>query len=298
MLLAARLERGYVAELAASLRSGRIRLDDGDVTDATTRLTLSQTQLELDRNELLRQVEELRRGSGPTRAERKPKSELLAALAEGDERRINAALLAGPLDPNLASLVIPWLEPDETAQAAVVALRSVAGRIPGLLVDALLDVDRPQKLRRRVPRVLRTSDHPRAVRGLADALTDPEPDLRSRSALALRDIARKHPELKPPRRIVLQAAERELELAHDGAFNQVFTLLGLIVEEEPLELALRALGGDDEKLRGTALEYLEQVIPEPIRGGIWPYLQAGRGPRQALGRKPAEIAEELRRSIG
>ena len=298
VLLAARLERGYVAELAASLRSGRIRLDDGDVTDATTRLTLSQTQLELDRNELLRQVEELRRGSGPTRAERKPKSELLAALAEGDERRINAALLAGPLDPNLASLVIPWLEPDETAQAAVVALRSVAGRIPGLLVDALLDVDRPQKLRRRVPRVLRTSDHPRAVRGLADALTDPEPDLRSRSALALRDIARKHPELKPPRRIVLQAAERELELAHDGAFNQVFTLLGLIVEEEPLELALRALGGDDEKLRGTALEYLEQVIPEPIRGGIWPYLQAGRGPRQALGRKPAEIAEELRRSIG
>jgi len=299
VLLAARLERGYVAELAASLRSGWVRLDDGEVTDATTRLTLSQTQLELDRDELLRQVEELRRGRAAKPSERsKPKSELIAALVEGDAQRVNAALQETPLDPDLASLVIPWLEPDETAQAAVVALRSVGTRIPGLLVDALLDAERPRKLRRRIPRVLRTTAHSRAVRGLADALFDAEFDLRSRSALALRDIARKHPELKPPRRVVLKAAARELELGHDDAFNQVFSLLGLVLEEQPLELALRALGSSDDKLRGTALEYLEQVIPEPIRAAIWPYLKAGRGPRPALGRKPAEIADELRRSMG
>jgi hypothetical protein len=136
------------------------------------------------------------------------------------------------------------------------------------------------------------------VRGLAEALTDPEPELRQRAALALRDLARKTPELSPPRRVVLEAAEHELELANEGMFDQVFMLLSLLLDTEPLELALRALASDDEKLRGTALEYLEHVIPEPIRGGIWPYLQAGRSPRQAQARKPADIAEELRRSLG
>jgi ATP:ADP antiporter, AAA family len=294
VVLALRLERGYVAELAHSLRSGRVHLDDEEIGDATTRLTLSQTQLELDRDGLLRQIEELRRGQERP----KPERELIAVLGSGDVERINTALRAGPLDVDLASLVLPCLGRDETAEAAVVALRSVALRVPGLFVDVLLDAARPLKLRRRIPRVLRTCPHPRAVRGLAEALTDPEPDLRQRAALALQELGRKHPELSPPRRVVLDAAEHELGLAHDGTFDQVFTLLGLILESEALELALRALASDDEKLRGTALEYLEHVIPEPIRTGIWPYLQAGRRPRQAQLRKPADIAEELRRSFG
>jgi AAA family ATP:ADP antiporter len=296
VVLALRLERGYVAELASSLRSGRVRLDDEEIGDATTRLTLSQTQLELDREGLIRQIEELRRAPPVERS--RPERELVALLATGDAERINAALRAGPLDVDLASLVLPCLGRDETAEAAVVALRSVAQRVPGLLVDVLLDPARPLRLRRRIPRVLRTCPHPRAARGLAEALTDPEADLRQRAALALRDLARKNPELLPPRRVVLEAAAHELELAGEGTFDQVFMLLGLLLDTEALELALRALASDDEKLRGTALEYLENVIPEPIRGGIWPYLQAGRRPRQAQARKPADIAEELRRSFG
>ncbi len=299
MLLTARLERGYIAELAASLKSGRVKLEDTDGADATTRLTLSKTMVELDREALLRQIAEHRRLNDPKPPEQpKAQRELLTALAAGDAGRINAVLLAGPLEIDLVSLVIPCLERDETAEAAVSALRSVVAKVPGQLVDALLDSERPQKLRRRIPRVLRTSTHPRAVRGLADALSDDEPDLRARSALALREITRKHPELKPPRRVVLAAAARELELAPADALDRIFTLLGLLLDEDTLELSLRALWGDDEKLRGTALEYLEQVIPEPIRTGVWPYLHAGRGPRQAGVRKPAEIAAELRRSIG
>jgi len=294
--LALQLERGYVAELAASLRSGRVRLADDEVHDATTRLTLSQTQLELNRDALLREIEKLR-GRGAA-VQPRPPSELLLALEQDDPARITHALLAGPLDKDLASLVIPCLERDETAEAAVVALRGIATKIPGQLVDVLLDPERSLKLRRRIPRVLRTAAHPRVVRGLTEALAAVEPELRLRAALALRELTETHPELAPPRRVVLDAAARELELDQEGMLDQVFTLLGLVVDREALELSLRALGRSDEKLRGTALEYLEHVIPEPIRAGIWPHLQPGNRPRQARKRTPSEIAAELRRSVG
>jgi hypothetical protein len=75
-------------------------------------------------------------------------------------------------------------------------------------------------------------------------------------------------------------------------------LLGLVLDAEALGLALRALASDDEKLRGTALEYLEHVIPDPVRAGIWPYLRAGRRPRPPTTRKPDDIEKELRRSFG
>jgi len=180
----------------------------------------------------------------------------------------------------------------------VVALRGIAAKIPGQLVDVLLDTDRPLRLRRRIPRVLRTAAHPRVVRGLTEALSAPEPELRLRAALALRDLTQDHPELAPPRRVVLEAAARELELDQEGMLDQVFTLLGFVVDRESLELSLRALGLEDEKLRGTALEYLDHVIPEPIRASILPHLNAARHPLPARKRTSTEIAAELRRSLG
>ena len=84
----------------------------------------------------------------------------------------------------------------------------------------------------------------------------------------------------------------------DRALDHVFTLLGLALAAEPVELARRALSTSDVRLRGTALEYLEHVVPEPIRTGIWPYLQAGRAQGQARKRSASEIVEELSRSFG
>jgi hypothetical protein len=297
VLLALRLERGYVAELAASLKGGRVRLDDGDVLDPTTRLTLSQTQSKLDRSALVREIAALEPDRAPPTPEPAP-SELLSALAAGEPARINRALLAAPLDPAHASLVIACLERADVAEAAVVALRPLAPSIPGQLVDALLDRARPLRLRKRVPRVLRSAAHPRAVRGLAEALSDDEPEIRQRSALALRELGRRRPELRPPRRLVLDAAKRELSVGvHAGALERVFTLLALVCDAEPIELSLRALGSSDDKLRGTALEYLEHVVPEPIRSGIWPYLQPAGRVRQSRSRRPSDIAHELRRSL-
>jgi hypothetical protein len=333
------LERGYVATLASSLRSGKVRIDEEDVGDATTRFTLSQTQLEIDREELLRQIAELRRraptppGQTPAVTGEAPSSRAppapspfaarIAELQSGDPGRARTALEGPPLEPELVSLVIPLLGSDANAEAVTVALRKVATKNAGQLLDALLDADRPLRVRRRIPRVLRGSAPPRGGRGRAEAHTDPEFEIRYRAALALRDIVQINRELVPPQGVVLAAARHEVEASAaawkacsvamdaddsveasgrialaDRALDHVFTLLGLALDPEALELARRALSTTDTRLRGTALEYLEHVVPEPIRTGIWPYLQAGRAPGQARKRTAAEAIEELSKSFG
>jgi ATP:ADP antiporter, AAA family len=332
--LSTRLERGYVAALASSLRSGKVHLDAEEVEDATTRLTLSQTQLEIDRETLLAQIQEMRRraaspdtapggASEPPDTTPSPLDARLRELRSGNPERVRAALSAAPLEPELVSLVIPLLAEDRYAEDATSALRRVATKSAGQLLDALLDHDRPARLRRRIPRVLRASVTPRVVRGLAEALTDPEFEIRYRSGLALRDLVHQDRELRPPQSLVFAAARHEVDASHaawkarsasldadhqgeasgrvalpDRALDHVFTLLGLALDAEPVELARRALSTSDVRLRGTALEYLEQVVPEPIRTGIWPYLQAGRAAGQARQRSASEIVEELSRSFG
>jgi hypothetical protein len=334
VFLSLRLERGYVSELAASLKSGRVRLNAAEVNDATTRLTMSQTELELDRDSLLRQIAELRARAEPAGSEPSPTlppprpglSERIAELESGDPARVRAALAGPPPEPEVVSLVIPLLEHEATADAAIQALRKVTPTIVGQLVDALLDPTRPMGVRRRIPRVLRVHPHPRVVRGLGDALYDDEFEVRYRAGLALRDVVRSDRTLRPARNVVIRAAEREVEASYgawrartaalaveheaselassrgtvlpDRALDHVFTLLGLAFDSEAIELARRALSTADRKLRGTALEYLEHVVPEPIRTGIWPYLQAGRPPRPAPDRSPSELVDDLKRSFG
>ena len=52
----------------------------------------------------------------------------------------------------------------------------------------------------------------------------------------------------------------------------VFTLLSLVLPTAPLQIAYRGLLTDDPALRGTALEYLEGVLPRDIRERLWPFL--------------------------
>jgi hypothetical protein len=52
----------------------------------------------------------------------------------------------------------------------------------------------------------------------------------------------------------------------------VFTLLSLVLDRDAIILSLRALSSQDENLRGTALEYLHNVLPEPVREPLWPRL--------------------------
>src|SRR5690606_34506950 len=131
-------ERGYVAELALSLRSGRMSVVPHEMLDATTRLTLSRTGFGIDRELLLRQIEEMRalgdgasqggaRPAAPARAPKplSPESARLLpraeALISGEPARVRAALAEGRLDLSLVSLVVPLLGAEGAADAAVIA---------------------------------------------------------------------------------------------------------------------------------------------------------------------------------
>jgi hypothetical protein len=73
----------------------------------------------------------------------------------------------------------------------------------------------------------------------------------------------------------------------------VFTLLSLVMPREPLQLAFRGLQTDDDHLRGTSLEYLDSVLPAPIRQRLWPFLEH-RPSRHAVRPREEAIAALLR----
>lgn len=316
--LSLKLQRGYVAELANSLRKGMVQVFDSDIRDATTRLTLSQTNSGIDRELLLREIAAARR----THTAAPEVSKTVTELVSGDPLRIVRELQARPLNRRLVSLVIPLLEFEDTRNAVTQALQGVAAETIGQLSDALLDNELPASVRHRIPSILAKEANPRAVRALTQGLSEADFELRERCARALLALRRRDPMLCPPHALVLSAVKRELEvssqiwhsrgsamqesdpsLSQIGALNSnrslqhVFTLLCLRLNPDELELALRALGTQDAKLRGTALEYLENVVPAEVKTALWPHLADNRTKQRRAHRSKVELAEELKRTF-
>ena len=75
----------------------------------------------------------------------------------------------------------------------------------------------------------------------------------------------------------------------------VFTLLSLAVEREPLQIAYWAVLGADSGLRGTALEYLENVLPDDVARALWPHVGA-RAQAPAAKRSRQNLEADLLRS--
>ena len=63
----------------------------------------------------------------------------------------------------------------------------------------------------------------------------------------------------------------------------------------PQLIAFRALHTDNQSLRGTALEYLDSVLPHEIRDRLWPFLE-DRHVSPRTGRPHEETLAELLRS--
>jgi hypothetical protein len=74
----------------------------------------------------------------------------------------------------------------------------------------------------------------------------------------------------------------------------VFTVLSLVLPREPLQIAFRSLHTDDPHLQGTAIEYLEEVLPPQIRERLWPYIE--RRPVTRTTRPRNEVVADLLRS--
>jgi ATP:ADP antiporter, AAA family len=292
VVLTPRFRRGYVGALASSLRAGAASLDPPSIVDPTMLLTLAS--MHEGAAGLGRYPIDAAVSGGPGGD---PVLEDAAALRSGDPARVLRVLAAGELDPRLVSHVIPLLSNDGFFEAVASSLRRSAGRSTGQLVDALLDPQLDGITRRRVARVLKGVPTQRAADGLLQGLDDPRFDLRYRCAQALLRLRGQNPALVIPADRVLASVARAAAQASDSPrhLEHCFTLLGIVLERGPLEIAYRALRGTEAGLRGTALEYLDNVLPGPLRDKLWPHF--GAAARLApSGRSTAEIRDDLLRS--
>jgi hypothetical protein len=306
------VHRGYVGALEQSLRSGAVRLDSAEVLDSTTRLTLAATNLTLERETLMAQVRALREGRAAT-ADQDPAVEtedlrvtdpvaravqLLRSGRTGEVRQV----LAEKLRPELTLHVIPLLARTELLTDTLRWLRAIAPRATGALLDALLAPDTPRAVRRRLPRALKGCATPRAVAGLLRGLEDDLLEVRYECGAALSRLVSQHPELRPGPAATWSAVAAELarpraSAAHDRRrLEHVFNLFSTVLDREPLRIAYFAIQ-TRESIRGTALEYLENVLPEHVRRPLWALIGVGTLPPRPVAPRPRDdLAEELLRS--
>jgi hypothetical protein len=188
----------------------------------------------------------------------------------------------------------------------------------------MLDERRSPRVRRRVARLLGNVPRQRAVDGLLDAVDDADFSVRVAAGRSLAGICASNPEVQLDTARVYAAVLRELSLgrpawdrhrlprdadeqdtgaapdefvrhrAHEGLAH-VFLLLSIVLPSEPLRIAYRGVHTDDRALRGTALEYLDSVLPADVRDALWPYIATEPPPRTP--RAPASRAEVLTRLI-
>jgi len=209
-------------------------------------------------------------------------------------------LTKAPLDARLAPFVIPHLGQEALAKPAVEALRAMGSEVFGVLVDAMHSTTLPTVVRRRIPHVLRSARGPRVVRALLDALSCNVIEVRYRAALALSEVLRDEGEsrLEPAEVFAFVLSEVARGPLDRAAIDHVFALLSLTLHRGSLELARQGVLSEDRKLRGTALEYLESLLPEVVRTPLVAALAEHAGPRELLERQGnADLLGELRRSF-
>jgi ATP:ADP antiporter, AAA family len=242
-------------------------------------------------------------------------------LRSGDHARVARALAGETLDPALiphALLVLA--HPDLYVDAGRALVRTLPDAT-GQLLDALLSPKTPFVIRRRIPRVMSRCPTQRAADGLVRGLADARFEVRYECGRALLFITEASPELDISMEAVLSAVKMEVAQSSDvweaqsefdaddderptlidnllrdrvhRSLEHVFNVLSLRLEREPLRLAFKALHQEDESLRGTALEYLENVLPEEVREAVWPFVGEARPMRAA--RPAREILDDLLR---
>jgi hypothetical protein len=327
LFITQKLHRGYLRTLERSLidRAGAIDIDE--TADPAIVSILTQTRADL-------MFSQVRRELGPPATAPKsappkalesvdPVAARLKALHSGDREQVRAALRE-PIPPPLIHSVITLVGWDEVCDAALAALRNIAPSAIGQLTDALLDPDTEFTIRRRLPRVLATIDSPRAAEALLGGLADSRFEVRYQCGRALDRIHERNPKLELSAERIEAAVLREVavdrkvwegqrlldhsEDTETSAFvdkflrdragrslEHVFTLLSLTLPKQPLIVAFRGLHTSDDGLRGTALEYLEGVLPDAIHDALWPFLEDKRPAKQPP-RPSAEILGELMHS--
>jgi AAA family ATP:ADP antiporter len=316
------LRGGYVGQLADNLRVGQATTGSTGAFIQSARESHASARTTIDRAGLLEEIENLRRQrpgrppvharpvqravrTAPSEGEATPLTtdpvlESIASLRSGDVHRLRVVLASRAMLPELLPHAIPLLADDRVLREALAAIGRVANANAGQLVDALLDPGQIPRVKRRLPLALARSDSMVAVQGLLAGLNDRDWRVRFRCAQGLERLRRRRDSLRGDEQVLLARAEREVhELADwsrarsadETLWNQrtemVFLLLGALYDPVNLELSLTALRSDDRVLRGTALEYLENLLPAPL----WLQLQPVVVPAPTTARAAGSTAE-------
>jgi hypothetical protein len=322
LLVARRLHRGHTEALARSLT---LRADQAPPDQPGESSALLQTIGGFDLQQL--RTAPVAAAAAPPRtvAGRDGDSVRRSALASGDTPAVLEALRVAPLTPALVGPAVQLLAWDEAAPAAIEALIAVARSETATLAKFLLNPEEDFAIRRRLVLVLAKCPTAESFDALLGALDDRRFEVRYRAGRALYRLSAEVPELRAPRERVLAAVLREVAVGRgvwesrrlidaaedeeeapleaqlvrdraDRSLEHVFTLLALMLPREPLRLAFHGLFTEDRQLRGTALEYLESVLPEPVREKLWPFLEPGSVRRPGGGRPANEALENLLQS--
>lgn len=320
--IAMRLDDAYVEVLEGNLRR---RAEDLELSQFSGSIFSSMTLMRLP-TEGLSGIHPSLLPKEPAPGPAGPLTEALLDLTSGAPVRIRRTLADSQhLAPLLAPAVIDLLTLDPVYPDAVRALRKSAASHVGQLLDRLLLPGEDVKMRRRIPRVLAHCPVQRAVDGLLLGLGDSDFDVRFRCAQALAALSAANPALRFPTETVCSAILREtargqaswdesrlfdapfdpeiplpaaatLQGLHGPSLDYAFTLLSLILPRDPLRIAYHGLYTNDAHLRGTALEYLESVLPPEIHQALWPFLTGDQAQPRRAGRSGAAVEEELLRS--
>jgi ATP:ADP antiporter, AAA family len=292
---ARRLRAGYVSALEGGLRRQGEDLVQA-IEYSMADFTVAGNMAGLDRAALLRAL-------GPaatTQAIAPPTDPAVAAIVEfrsGDLFRIRAALRDPPRDPLIIGSLVHLLARDEVVRMAVSALTTFGARAAGEMVSVLLDPDTPDVIRRRLPLALKSCPSAIARDGLLGALETFEFEIRLRCGRALLALTDEHPDLWKPFPAALSLVERELNDPGETHVltEHIFNLLALALDREPVRIAARAFTTEDAYVRGTALEYLETVLPPRTFAALKPRLAAA-GQLPARGRSATEVRADLIRA--
>jgi hypothetical protein len=304
LLVARRLTGGYAQALEKSLIDRAVELELSEIADRTTRTTLLRTLRASDLSAVESAASASLPSAAPVAAD-DPEIAMIVTLRSGDRHRIRSLLRRDEsLQGALVPYVIPLLARDDVSHEAIRALRSVAEEHVGALVDALTDPNQPFAVRRRLARVFSVCVSQRAADGLMLGLEDLRFEVRYRCGRSLLALVQKNPSVRVDQGRVFALIHKEVAVnqgvwnarrlldatdegddkaflaAEDNAqasqsLGHVFTLLALVLPAEPLRVAFRGLHSDDQRLRGTALEYLESVLPRDVRDLLWRFLEDG-----------------------
>ncbi len=264
-----------------------------------------------------------KRAPGETVGSLDQASRAATELRSGDPERVRRVLSSeSPLPATVASLAVVLLADEEFHVDAIRALRRAARAITGQLVDALCNPGEAFDVRRRIPRVLSECATQSAVDGLLRGAEDERFEVRYACGRALLKTVR--PGLSVALESVVALVDRELKRSKeiwerqsasavddqeyeapalferllrdrvDRSLEHVFNLLATHLDPDSLQVAFKALHEEDSALRGTALEYLDNVLPDEIRDSLWPFLGEARPMHSA--RTTKEILEDLVRT--